>query len=182
MFKHFLSNGKSKRMIRTINNRTSILLHHASIPNVHWVYALWVSCYLHNIVPSKLLNNIFPFHILYRKVPLYSHLRVFGCLYFLNLTSITKYKLFFPLFTLYIYRIAHNGYLCFDLINHKLIIFRHVTFIESNFSFVKLLFSTFDFYNFLRSSEIPPLITHHLVTNLAQTTIIPSRRSMTSLD
>lgn len=175
-------NGKAERMIRTINNRTRTLLLHASIPPLLWVYALRVSCYLHNIIPSNLLNKASPFHILYRKVPLYSHLRVFGCLCFPNLTSTTKHKLSprsVPCVFLG-YPTNHRGYLCLDFTTNKFIISRHVTFVESEFPFVKVPYLSSTSYNFLGSSEISPLITHHLATSNAQAPVAPSRPSVTS--
>jgi histone deacetylase 1/2 len=52
-----------------------------------------MATYLHNIFPNKKLALQLPTKILYQKDPSYSHLRVFGCLCYPLLPSITRNKL-----------------------------------------------------------------------------------------
>lgn len=86
-------NGKAERKIKTINNMVHTLLLHASMPPSFWHHALEMATYLLNILPSKKLKNHSPTQILYRKTPVYSHLRVFGCLYYPIFPSTTINKL-----------------------------------------------------------------------------------------
>nr|KYP70713.1 hypothetical protein KK1_009941 [Cajanus cajan] len=53
-----------------------------------------MATYLLNILPHKLLNYHSPLRILYQKDPSYSHLRVFGCLYYplIPSTAINKFQ------------------------------------------------------------------------------------------
>ncbi|GJU62260.1 ribonuclease H-like domain-containing protein [Tanacetum coccineum] len=71
-------NGKSKRMLRTINNLIRTLLFEAHIPPSYWVEALNMAAHLLNILPSTTINNEIPFTKLYNQTPTYEHLRVFG--------------------------------------------------------------------------------------------------------
>ncbi|GJU63696.1 ribonuclease H-like domain-containing protein [Tanacetum coccineum] len=73
-------NGKSERMLRTINNLIRTLLFQAHMPPSYWVEALNMAAHLLNILPSTAINNEIPFIKLYNQTPTYEHLRVFGCL------------------------------------------------------------------------------------------------------
>nr|GEU63640.1 ribonuclease H-like domain-containing protein [Tanacetum cinerariifolium] len=73
-------NGKSERMLRTINNLIRTLLFQAYIPPSYWVEALNMAAHDSNILPSTAINNKIPFTKLYNQTPTYEHLRVFGCL------------------------------------------------------------------------------------------------------
>ncbi|GKA36305.1 ribonuclease H-like domain-containing protein [Tanacetum coccineum] len=53
-------NGKSKRMIRTINNVIRTLLFQAHLPPSFWVKALHMAAYLLNILPSSAIQNDIP--------------------------------------------------------------------------------------------------------------------------
>ncbi|GJQ94138.1 ribonuclease H-like domain-containing protein [Tanacetum coccineum] len=75
-------NGKSERMIRTINNLIRTLLFQAHLPPNYWTEALNMAVYLLNILPSRAINNEIPFTRLFGAQPDYSVLRVFGCLLF----------------------------------------------------------------------------------------------------
>ena len=130
-------NGKSERKIRSINNIVRTLLCHASLPQSFWPHALSMTTYLLNILPSKLLGNLTPTHLLYHISPYYTHLRVFGCLCFPLFPSTTIHKLhlcFAPCVFLG-YPSSHRGYKCHDLSSHKIIICRHVIFDEVTFPF-----------------------------------------------
>ncbi|GKB21569.1 ribonuclease H-like domain-containing protein [Tanacetum coccineum] len=54
-------NGKSERMIRTINNVVRSLLFQARLPPEYWVEALLTAAYLLNIIPSTSINNDIPY-------------------------------------------------------------------------------------------------------------------------
>ncbi|KAI3746199.1 hypothetical protein L6452_08623 [Arctium lappa] len=86
-------NGKSERMIRRLNEIILALLTHASLPPHFWVEALHTACYLHNILPSKLLKFTTPMTALYHRQPSYDHLRVFGCACYPNTIATRKHKL-----------------------------------------------------------------------------------------
>ena len=58
-----------------------------------WPHALNTATYLLNILPSKHLGNLTSTHLLYHKSPSYTHLRIFGCLYFPLIPSTTIHKL-----------------------------------------------------------------------------------------
>ena len=71
-------NGKSERKIRSIKNIIRTLLCHASLPPSFWPNALNMATYLLNILPSKLLGNLTPTHLLYHKSPTNTHLGFLG--------------------------------------------------------------------------------------------------------
>ena len=73
-------NGKSERMIRTINNVIRTLLFQAHLPPTFWVEALHMAAYLLNLLPSSAIQNEIPCTKLFNKQPDYSHLHIFGCL------------------------------------------------------------------------------------------------------
>ncbi|GJU59958.1 ribonuclease H-like domain-containing protein [Tanacetum coccineum] len=128
-------NGKSERMIRTINNVVRSLLFQARLPPEYWVEALLTAAYLLNILPSTSINNDIPYTKLFNKPPSYTHLRMFGCLCYPytfpphKLAPRTTPSIFLG------YPYNHRGYRCLDLNTNKIIISRHVTFDETVFPF-----------------------------------------------
>ena len=83
-------NGKSERMLRTINNLIRTLLFQASIPPSYWVEALNMAAYLLNILPSTAIQNEVPFTELYNRSSSYDNLHVFGCLCYPYITVAHK--------------------------------------------------------------------------------------------
>lgn len=128
-------NGRSERMIRTINNTLRTLLFQARLPPSYWVEALHTAVHLLNILPSASIQNRVPYTTLYQKQPSYHHLKTFGCLCFPNLNHSFLHKLA-PRSTPCVflgYPSSHKGYRCLDLKTRKVIISRHVVFDESIF-------------------------------------------------
>lgn len=127
------------------------LLLHASLPPSFWVYSVHMVAYILNILPSTTIQNKTPTEILFRRVPTYDHLRTFGCLCYPNLSAIAPHKLA-PRSTPCVFLgfpSNHRGYLCYDLSSHKIIVSRHVTFVEDTFPFSNIQqFKNID-YDFL---------------------------------
>ncbi|GKA41184.1 ribonuclease H-like domain-containing protein [Tanacetum coccineum] len=69
-------NGKSERMIRTINNVVRSLLFQAILPPEYWVEALLTATYLLNILPSTSINNDIPYTKLFNKPTSYTHIQL----------------------------------------------------------------------------------------------------------
>ncbi|KAL8159451.1 LOW QUALITY PROTEIN: hypothetical protein V2J09_000988 [Rumex salicifolius] len=108
-----------------------------SVSSFKYYLALNTATYLLNITPTTTLAMRTPHQTLFRQLPSYNHLHVFGYLCYPNLTAITKHKLeprTRPCIFLG-YALQHRGYRCLDLENQKVIISRHVIFDESVFLF-----------------------------------------------
>ncbi|GJZ34990.1 ribonuclease H-like domain-containing protein [Tanacetum coccineum] len=183
-------NGKSKLMLRTINNLIRTLLLKAHIPPSYWAEALNMAAHLLNILPSTAINNEIPFTKLFNQTPTYDHLGVFGCLCYPHVDVTHKLQ---PRSTRCIflgYPANHLGYRCLDMSTNKIIILRHVHFDEDVFSFETERPSTPPTYDFLwptatsqptaaptpTQTIIPP--THNL---LHGPTILPTTPSHNSL-
>ena len=69
-------NGKSERMIRTINNAVRSLLFQAHLPSTFWVEALHTAVHILNLLPSKTIQNRRLLSVLFNKLVSFSHLRV----------------------------------------------------------------------------------------------------------
>ena len=154
-------NGKAERKIRTINNIIRTLLAHASLPSHFWHHALQMATYLLNILPNKKLALQTPTKILYQKDPSYSHLKVFGCLCYPLIPSVTRNKLQ-PRSTPCVflgYPSNHRGYKCYELSSRKIILCRHVIFDENTFPFSALNAPPTSSYDFLDTSDTPFLKT-----------------------
>ncbi|GJR72386.1 ribonuclease H-like domain-containing protein [Tanacetum coccineum] len=159
-------NGKSERMLRTINNLIRTLHFQAHIPPSYWVEALNMAAHLLNILPSTAINNEIPFTKLYNQTPTYEHLRVFGCLCYPHADVAHKLE---PRSTSCIflgYPANHRGYRCLDIVTNKIIISRHVRFDEDVFPFGNFTSSTKLTYDFL----LPPIQT---TTNVPNNPITP---------
>lgn len=128
-------NGKSERMLRTINNSICSFLFQAHMSPTYWVEALHMTTYLLNILPSTSIQNSTPHFRLFQNHPIYTHFCVFGSLCYPHLTTPRK---LFPRSSPYVfidYPSNHHGYWCLDLSSCKIIISRHVTFDENTFNF-----------------------------------------------
>jgi hypothetical protein len=125
-------NGKAERPLRTINNILRSLLFQASLPPVYWVEALHTLTYLVNRLPTKTLAFSTPYTSLYSTQPSYDHLRVFGCAYYPNMSSMAPHKLA-PRSSLCVflgYSSEHKGYRCLELQSNRILISHHVIFDE----------------------------------------------------
>lgn len=128
-------NGKFGQKICSIKYIIRILLIHMSLPTSFWHHALKMATYLLNVLPRKSINFESPLIMLYHKDPSYSHLCVFGCLYFPLFRSSKIHKLQ-PRSTKCVflgYPSNHQNYKFLDLSSNKTIIYLHVMFDKSIF-------------------------------------------------
>jgi histone deacetylase 1/2 len=86
-------NGKAERLLRTTNDVIRTLLIQARLPPAFWVEALHTATHLLNIHPSRAVNHVTPHFLLYGQHPTYTHLRMFGCLWYPNLYATSPHKL-----------------------------------------------------------------------------------------
>ena len=103
----------------------------------YWAEALATATYLLNRRPCSAVQNNIPYQLLYSQPPEYSHLCVFGCLCYPNLSATARHKLA-PRSAACVflgYPSSHKGYRCLDLSTRRVIISRHVVFDESVFPF-----------------------------------------------
>ncbi|GJZ17589.1 ribonuclease H-like domain-containing protein [Tanacetum coccineum] len=169
-------NGKSERMIRTLNNTIRTLLINANLPPTFWVEALNMATYLHNILPSTSIDHDIPYARLYGCNPNYTLLRTFGCLCYPHLFPNHKLE---PRATPAIflgYAPNHRGYRCLDLHNNKILISRHVTFDETVFPYGTITPTNTPRYTFLDDTPdfVPTPIPHVIPTQNSPTdTTIP---------
>jgi hypothetical protein len=155
-------NGRAERILRTINNIVRSLMFQASLPPVYWADCLHTATYLLNRHPTKTLDGRTPYLALHGVQPSYTHLRVFGCTCYPNLSSTAPHKLS-PRSSLCVflgYSSDHKGYQCLDLHYNRIIISRHVVFDEAVFPFADMSTSpqaptTLDFLNSTDDSSLP---------------------------
>ncbi|GJW60768.1 ribonuclease H-like domain-containing protein [Tanacetum coccineum] len=148
-------NGKSERMVHTINNLIRTLPFQANLPPTFWVEALNMVVHLLNILPSTTIGNEIPFTRLFGTQPDYSLLRTFGCLCYPHLYPTHKLE---PRATPSIFlghASSHRGYRCLDLTTNKIILSRHVTFDETVFPYGSTKPAMVPSYTFLDEPDIP---------------------------
>ncbi|KAJ0855857.1 putative RNA-directed DNA polymerase [Helianthus annuus] len=106
---------------------------------------------------SYILHNISPTQKLYQRIPLYSHLRVFGCLCYPLVPHTTIHKLQYRSMPCVFlgYPTNHRGYKCLDLETRKIIINRHVIFEETIFPFANNPKPSLHSYDFLTDNLHP---------------------------
>lgn len=109
-----VQNGRSKRKHRHITETGLTLLAQAKISLDFLWEAFHTAVYLINRLPTPLLSNKSPLHVLYKKVPDYKAFHPFGCAMFLCLTPYNSNKLqFHSIKCLFFgYSDSHKGYKC----------------------------------------------------------------------
>lgn len=174
-------NGKSERMIRTINNAIRSLLFQAQMSPTYWVEALHVAAHIINILPSSSINHTTPHFLLFGRRPTYDHLRVFGCLCFPNVNHSHLHKLSArstPCLFLG-YPINHRGYRCLDLKTNRIIMSRHVVFDETTFPGAQKHATDLSSYTFL-DCEPSPLF-QAILQNQPVQTLTPNTASLPTI-
>jgi hypothetical protein len=146
------------------SNTIGSLLFQASIPPTFWVEALHTATLLLNILPTKTLHFSTPHFALFKIVPSYEHLRVFGCTCYPNLSATTSHKLD-PRSAKCVflgYSSHHKGYRCLDPLSNRVILSRHVVFDESTFPFAEqqptASSQDFDILDTITTNPVPPPI------------------------
>lgn len=129
-------NGLVERKHRQIIEAGLSMLAHVSMPLTYWNDVFATVVYLLNRLPSQPLNNISSYEKLFKVLPSYAFLHVFGCLCFPNLRPYNTHKLQYrstPC-TFLGYSSLHKGYRCQDSFGRMYVIC-HVTFHETIFPF-----------------------------------------------
>eukprot|EP00268_Persea_americana_P066503 TRINITY_DN9065_c0_g1_i14.p1 TRINITY_DN9065_c0_g1~~TRINITY_DN9065_c0_g1_i14.p1 ORF type:complete len:150 (-),score=25.82 TRINITY_DN9065_c0_g1_i14:419-826(-) len=86
-------NDAAERKNRHVLETVRTLLLASLVPPNFWCDAAQTVVYLINRLPSSVLGQTTPFGVLFGHTPSYSHLRVFGCLCFVDLLPIEHTKL-----------------------------------------------------------------------------------------
>jgi len=139
-------NGRVERKYQHILNVGRALLYQSKLPPSFWSYAILHTVFLINRVPTPVLHNQSPYHVLFHKLPDIQLFKVFGCLYFASTLQSHRSKLqprgrkslFLG------YKSGYKGYHLFDLSTREIFVSRHVTFHENILP-----------YNFTTSSTTP---------------------------
>ena len=125
-------NGLAKRKHKHIIETIITFLQNARIPSLFWSFACQTATYLINRMPTPLLSNKSHFELLYGSFPILSHLRIFGCVCYplLKPYNNTKLQAKTTKCVFLGYASKYKGFLCYEVIRHRLYVSRHVFFCE----------------------------------------------------
>lgn len=163
-------NGLAERKIRHVVETWLTLLANAHLPLHFWDEAFYTATCLINKLPTPIRSYKTPYELLFHKTPYYLSFKVFRCSCFPLLKPYNKHKMDFKSMecTFVGYSLSHKGYKCLTP-SGKIIISRHVTFIES--VFFLLLQNHIALYHILLMPillllfpwlNLPLLLLHHL--------------------
>lgn len=129
-------NGRIKRKHKHILQVARSIMLHSHIPLKFCGGCILRSVYLINITSTIVLDNDTPYYRLFRQIPSYSYLKVFGCLCCATInTNKSKFdqRAIKGVFLEYSFR--HKGYKVLNLETRNIIISRDVSFHERIFPF-----------------------------------------------
>ena len=86
-------NGVAERMNRTLLDKVQTMLTDADLPGTYWHDALLYAALLHNVLPTRALEDITPKEAWSCNKPDVSCLRVFGCQAFIHIPAAERTKL-----------------------------------------------------------------------------------------
>ena len=113
------------------------LIRHSSVPHQFWDEAVCTTVYLINRLPTSILQNRSPYHLVYNQEPTYSLLKSFGCTCYPCLRSYATSKLDSrsEKWVFLGYNALHLGYRCLSLTSGKLYINFDVIFQEHDYPY-----------------------------------------------
>jgi len=105
----------------------------SKLPNIFWSYDVLHVVFLINRVPTLILKNKSPYHVLYEFLPDINSFKVFGCLCYASTLQAHRTKLQSRArkFVFLGYKSGYNVYVLYDLNTKEIFISRKVTFHES---------------------------------------------------
>ena len=121
-----------KRKHRRLLEMTRSFLIDASMPAYFWLDVANTAIYTINRLPTPILKNKSPFEVLFQRVPDYSFLKPFDCLYFPNFMASAANKLqsCSIQFIFLGYAANYKEYRCLDPFSERVYVSRHVHFLE----------------------------------------------------
>lgn len=130
-------NGVVERKHKHLLETTRALLFQSKFLVQYWGECLLCATYIFKRIPSVVLNNVFPYEIPYKKKPIYSHMRCFGCLCY-HFVPISHRAKFEPGTTPHIfveYPCDTKGYKILNISTKRIHVSRDVIFHENIFPF-----------------------------------------------
>lgn len=131
-----------------------------NVPSEFWGEAVLTAVSLINKITFSHTSGLSPFETLFGHPPNHSLLGVFGCTYFVICPKVERSKVSsrFAICVFLGYGKGQKGYRCFDHINQKLYISRHVVF-PVHIPFFSISDNTHD----VTKSDLIRILTHSLI-------------------
>lgn len=130
-------NGLVKRKHRSLLNVARALRFHSSVPINLWGDCILSAAHILNRTPSTQLNGLTPYEVLFFQPPIFTELKVLGCLCFASVVPrpTDKYALKAIKAVFFGYPFAKKGYRVLDLQTKHVFVSRDVCFYEDIFPF-----------------------------------------------
>ncbi|KAI5332050.1 hypothetical protein L3X38_022178 [Prunus dulcis] len=126
-------NGVVERKNRTVVEMAKAMLHRKGLPYYLWAEAMHTAVYLINRCPTRALGDKTPFEALSERKPGLAHLKIFGCVCYVHISTEVRQKLDAKSTKgIFVgYAICEKGYRVYDPATKKILLSRDVVFDEN---------------------------------------------------
>lgn len=139
-------NGVAERFNRTVMDRARCLLTEANLEKRFWPECIKAAAYIGNRLIASNQLNATPYELFFGKKPNVSHFKIYGSIAFVRIPEVNRFSKLSPK-SVKGFLVGYDDMGYRILVDEKVIVSRHVEFIEKDEQFIKITDNAFEDLN-----------------------------------